>query len=45
MDYKNILIIKKKLVQHWIRYTYLGTKLKQKTYMGTKSKSSQWHMW
>jgi len=34
MDYKNILIIKKKLGQHWIRYTYLGTKLKQKDIYG-----------
>jgi len=34
MDYKNILIIKKKLGQNWTRYTYLDTKLKQKDICG-----------
>jgi len=34
MDYKNILIIKKKLGQNWIRYTNLGTTLKQKDICG-----------
>jgi len=52
MDYKNILIIKKKLGQNWIRYTYLGTKLKQKNICGdqieintmtSNSDTDTWH--
>ena len=52
MDYKNILIIKKKIGTKLNQYTYLGTKLKQKDICGdqieiktmtSNSDTDTWH--